>query len=110
MFRNSPLVNIAPILCTLVLVMILMSGCPTDSSTSSTQTPSSYTYFTKGLEYLTAAQYKLAIEEFSKAAELDPNDADIYTNRGWAYAKLGEYERAVADYRRSIALDPDLPV
>ena len=39
-----------------------------------------------------------AIEDYSKAIELDPEDADAYKIRGEAYAELGQQDAAEADF------------
>jgi tetratricopeptide (TPR) repeat protein len=49
----------------------------------------------------------LAMEDYNKAIELDPNYADAYYNRGLAHYDLKEYERAIEDYNKAIELDPN---
>ncbi|MCU4139364.1 MAG: hypothetical protein MW690_001296 [Methanophagales archaeon] len=51
-------------------------------------------------------EYEQAIEDFSKAIELNPNYAGAYYNRGIAYAKLNQHERAIEDYNKAIELNP----
>jgi tetratricopeptide (TPR) repeat protein len=46
-----------------------------------------------------------AIEEFSRAIELEPNLAAAWFDRGLARERKGEVERAIADYSRAIAID-----
>ena len=48
-----------------------------------------------------------AIEDYDKAIELDPNDAEAYNDRGSSYHRLGQNERAIEDYDEAIKLDPD---
>ena len=48
-----------------------------------------------------------SIEDYDKAIELDPNDAEAYNNRGNSYSDLGQYQRAIEDYDKAIELDPD---
>lgn len=48
-----------------------------------------------------------ALADFTKAVELDPNDATDYFNRGTVYKDKGDLDRALADYNRVIALNPD---
>jgi len=47
-----------------------------------------------------------AIEDYTRALELVPGDADILFNRGQAWAGKGEYPRAVADFTRAAETDP----
>ena len=63
-------------------------------------------HFNHGLTYATSEQYEAALEEFSRAIELDPDDAQAYSNRGTAYHQLQQYEGALEDFGRAIELDP----
>ena len=47
------------------------------------------------------------IADFTKAIELDPNDAMAYNSRGGAYGNKGDYDRAVADCSKAIELKPN---
>ena len=47
------------------------------------------------------------MEDYDKAIELDPNDAEAYNNRGNSYRDLGQYQRAIEDYDKAIELDPN---
>lgn len=53
-------------------------------------------------------QIDLAIETYSKAIELNNDDAAIYNNRGGAYANKGEINKAVKDFNKAITLKPTL--
>lgn len=55
-------------------------------------------YFTRGLDYAKKGQYEKAIEDFSKAIDLDPKYGKAYMNRGIAYAKSGNSDKAAADF------------
>ena len=62
--------------------------------------------------YQTIARHLLAgcssaIAHYTKAIELDPNDAAAYYNRGFAYANKGEYDKAIADVEKCIELSDD---
>ena len=43
----------------------------------------------------------------SKAAALDPTDAEIHNNHGIALGSLGRLDEAIAAYRRALAIRPD---
>jgi tetratricopeptide (TPR) repeat protein len=47
-----------------------------------------------------------AIEDYTQALELAPEDADILFNRGNAWLAKGEPQRAMADFVRAIEADP----
>lgn len=51
-------------------------------------------------------KFDKAIETYSLAIELNPNDYAIYNNRGAAYHKNGEFQKAISDYNKSIELNP----
>ncbi len=68
----------------------------------------------KNADYGEPGFYQKAIENFSRAIELDPGFADAYKRRADAYSGLAEeeaefahYDQALADYTQSIALNPD---
>jgi len=60
----------------------------------------------RGLAYRNLKEYQRAIEDYSRAIELDPTYVYAYNSRGLAYADLEEYQRAIEDYSRAIELDP----
>ena len=43
-----------------------------------------------------------AIVNFTKAIDLNPNDADTYYKRGLAYGSKGDYDDAIVDYTKAI--------
>jgi tetratricopeptide (TPR) repeat protein len=48
-----------------------------------------------------------AIELFTHALNIDPNNSNTYHARGLAYHQLGRYTAALNDYGRAINLYPD---
>ncbi len=50
--------------------------------------------------------YWKAIDDYTKAIKLNPQDAAAYYNRGIAYDDLGEYQKAIDDYTKAIELAP----
>ena len=49
-----------------------------------------------------------AIENYTKAIELNPNDTSAYVNRGLSHHRMGKLDDAIQDYNTAIALDPKL--
>ena len=49
----------------------------------------------------------LAIADYTKAIDLNPNYADAYNNRGGVYHDKGEHARAIVDFDAVINLQPD---
>lgn len=56
-------------------------------------------------------EYEAALEDYTKAIELDPKMAEAYLQRGNIYGDLpkerGGEERAMADYTRCLEIDPN---
>ena len=63
-------------------------------------------YFDRGNSKYDLQDYRGAIQDYSKAIELDPSDAEAYYNRGLAKRKLQDYRGAIQDYSKAIELDP----
>ena len=49
----------------------------------------------------------MAIEDFSRAIAMDPENVESLRNRAVLYCELDEPERAVRDYDAIIRLEPD---
>ncbi len=49
--------------------------------------------------------YEPAIDDFNRAAEIDPNNQHIYANRGQAYLEIGEVDKAIADFTKAITIN-----
>ena len=47
-----------------------------------------------------------AISDYTKALEIDPNDAEVYYNRGWNKSQLKDYYGAISDYTKAIEINP----
>ena len=60
--------------------------------------------FNNGINYLLADK-EIAIKQFSKAIEIDPNFSAAYFYRGVAEFKLGHYETAIKDFNKVNELD-----
>ena len=48
-----------------------------------------------------------AIKDYTKAIELSPKNADTYHCRGLVYYQKGDYDRAIEDFTRTIELNPN---
>ena len=49
-----------------------------------------------------------AVDDFSNAIELDPQDLKSYQNRGDAYCNLGNYDEAIKDFAVVTKLEKEL--
>ena len=56
--------------------------------------------------YFGHRQYEMALPEFNRALELQPNNADARAYCAWVYRRRGEWERSLADSHRAQELDP----
>lgn len=60
----------------------------------------------KGLELLGQQRYDEAIQAFSTAIEIIPQDYQAYNYRGIAWALKGNYDKALADYDKALEIRP----
>lgn len=61
----------------------------------------------KGNAAFQAGDFSTAVQHFSKAIELSPADAVLYSNRSGAYASLKQFENALKDAEMCVKLKPD---
>ncbi|CAN1300525.1 Protein SGT1 homolog A [Linum perenne] len=52
--------------------------------------------------------FQLAVDLYSKAVDLNPNNPDYFADRAQANIKLSQFTEAVADANRAIQLDPKM--
>lgn len=64
-------------------------------------------FFARGLEYGDLGKMDLALLDFSRALELDPNMKEAYKFRGSIYGQQGKVADAQKDLEKYIALDPN---
>lgn len=53
-------------------------------------------------------EYQRAINCYTKAIHLHPNDANFYSNRALSYFNLGQYAQCIADCDKALQLSPSL--
>jgi tetratricopeptide (TPR) repeat protein len=63
-------------------------------------------YYNRGIALNEDKNYNAALNDFSKAISLFPNNADAYFNRALVYRSLGKPEFALEDLSRAISLNP----
>jgi stress-induced-phosphoprotein 1 len=60
-----------------------------------------------GNEAFSAKKYEEAIQHFTRAINLNPNDHVFYSNRSACYASLEDYDKALEDADKCVSLKPD---
>ncbi|RPI68167.1 MAG: tetratricopeptide repeat protein, partial [Ignavibacteriales bacterium] len=56
--------------------------------------------------YWCKLNYNKAIEEFSQALKLQPNNAEAYTATGYVYRRMGNFKLALQNMLKGLSLDP----
>ena len=64
-------------------------------------------YNNRGIDYGEKGEHDLAIKDFTKAIELNPDYAFAYNNRGAVYRDKGEHDQAIEDCSKAIQLQPN---
>lgn len=59
----------------------------------------------EGNTFFKNKQFEQAIQKYTEAIELDPNDVTFYSNRSACYAALGKWQEAAEDGRQCIITD-----
>lgn len=67
-------------------------------------------FFYTGTSYYSINEYQQALENYSRALEVDPEYVLAYNNRGVAQADLKAYSEAIADYNKAIELNPNFGI
>ena len=83
---------------TCLLVILLLSTSPGFTGDSDT-------LLRIGLEKSNSGDYRGALIEFSRAIEVEPNNASAFHYRGVAKARFGDFEASIIDYNEAIELD-----
>jgi tetratricopeptide (TPR) repeat protein len=66
-------------------------------------------FYDKAKEHYAAKRLKEAIDDFSEAIIVEPNNADIYADRAVAYFHLQEFSLALKDKNKAVELEPQKP-
>jgi tetratricopeptide (TPR) repeat protein len=63
-------------------------------------------YTSRGIAYSNKGNYDLAISDYTKAIELEPNESEGYILRGMEYRMKGDLDQALIDFDSAIRIDP----
>ena len=85
----------------IILLVVSLAGC------SPSFDPKAEEHFRQGIEYERQDNDALAMQEFTKAIEIDPDYTYAYYNRALAYYRNHDYANSIVDYNKAIELSPD---
>lgn len=63
-------------------------------------------HYKAGENYVESKKFEFAIDEFTKAVELDPDYTKAYVARGKLYDKAGNKEAAIDDFSKAVVFEP----
>ena len=66
-----------------------------------------YPYLERALQRFEGGYYKGAVDDYTRALEIDPSDEEIWLGRGLAREKLKDFQGAFSDYTRAIDIKDD---
>jgi len=67
-------------------------------------------YKNRGDAHDDEGQYEQALEDYARAVETNPQDAEAFNSRGTTYIALQRYELAIEAFDRAIGINPSSPV
>lgn len=79
----------------------------TQNTLTEEQRAEAETLKTEGNDHMKVENFSAAVEFYSKAIAINPQNAVYYCNRAAAYSKLGNYAGAVQDCEQAISIDPN---
>jgi len=90
-----------PLSLLVALLAYSLAGCLPSFDTEAEE------HFYQGIEYRQQENKSLAMEEFTRAIELDPGYYYAFYNRALIYYQNGDLGSCLADYNKAIELRPD---
>jgi len=60
-----------------------------------------------GNDYFDTEQSQKAINAYTKALEIDPNNPNVLTDQGVMFKKIGWYDKALANFEKAQKIDPN---
>ena len=73
-------------------------------------TLTAWDHLRRGKRLYEAKRWADALQEYERAAALDPKNATAFNAQGAAYTQLGKYSESIKSYSRAIELDPNYAV
>ena len=66
-------------------------------------------YVNRGAAYQKLFEFDAALNDYSKAIQLNDNNPNVFLYRGYLYYQTNEYEQAIRDFNIVIEIDPENP-
>jgi len=66
-----------------------------------------FEFYAKGVAYEELGRYDMALVNFDKAIQYDPQKIISYIHRGGVYSQKGNFDRALADFDKAIQLEAE---
>lgn len=93
-----------------VLAMLMLASCASQGTKDNADPygPNRAKLHTElGAAYYSQGQMAIALEEYTKATQLDPAYAAAYTGLGLVHAALRQDSKAESNFKRALQLDPE---
>ncbi len=65
------------------------------------------THYNLGVFYTGNKNYSMAVKEYQRALQINPNDPKIYYNLGYLYAELERHEDAMIQFKHFVEMNPN---
>lgn len=79
---------------------------PNSNSDASNISPKALEYVNQGYKLLQEGQFDRAIQAYTKAIKINPDDYTLYNDRGLIFYAQRRFDKAIADFDKSIELHP----
>ena len=92
------------------LIVFVLVGCATQGARNADDSQSrnrAKLHTELAAAYYAQGQMAIALEEFTKATQIDPSYASAYTGLGLVHASLKQDGKAEANFKRALQLDPE---
>lgn len=65
-------------------------------------------YYASGNKFFREGEYEKAVEQYTKAIQLDPRNGNYYASLGATYGKLSLYEKGIKELKKAVSVTPKL--
>lgn len=94
------------------LMLLILSGCassPSNAPSDSASRDRARAHTDLGAAYFQQNKLKIALDEFTLAAKIDPTFGFAYNGLGLVNAALGQYDAADVAFKKAISIEPSNP-